>query len=213
MGEEKWIRRKPGRVSGTVVPPPAEGDGPALPQRREPGRSRHRPDGSSHGRAQAKPPEMPDNVRPLFQPVLRRAKPWPAVIAATRWPSRRPDQLAAARHVRPRHARPIAARPGRGRPRRQTSLARAAVRSRRTGQQRTDGPTTGPQRAAALAARQPERFWLRALRGRQQRLATRAGPPGRLLASPPPGRLLASPPPMVGGPADLAAGMWPGWPP
>ncbi len=75
MGEEKWMRRKPGRVSGTVVPPPAGGDTPALPERREPGRSRHRPEGSSHGPTQAPPPELPDNVRPLFQPVLRRREP------------------------------------------------------------------------------------------------------------------------------------------
>ena len=75
MGEEKWIRRKPGRVSGTVVPPPAVGDTPGLLQRREPGRSRHRPEGSSHGRTQAPPPELPDNVRPLFQPVLRQREP------------------------------------------------------------------------------------------------------------------------------------------
>ncbi len=71
MGEEKWIRRKPGRVSGTVVPPPAGDDPAPLPQAREPGRSRHRPEASPHGRAQPPPPELPDNVRMLFQPVLR----------------------------------------------------------------------------------------------------------------------------------------------
>ena len=71
MGEEKWMRRKPGRVSGTVVPPPAGDDPPALPQPRKPGRSRHRPEPPPHGRVQASPPELPDNVRMLFQPVLR----------------------------------------------------------------------------------------------------------------------------------------------
>jgi hypothetical protein len=78
MGEEKWMRRKPGRVSGTVVPPPVGDDAPSLPQRaRGLGRSRHRPDESGHARAQPPPPppppppELPDNVRPLFQPVLQ----------------------------------------------------------------------------------------------------------------------------------------------
>ncbi|HEX7994975.1 MAG TPA: hypothetical protein VF506_13720 [Streptosporangiaceae bacterium] len=70
MGEEKWIRRKPGRVSGTVVPPPA-GDDPPLPQRGA-GRSRHRPEGLQRGRSGAAPPPvLPDNVRPIFPPVLQ----------------------------------------------------------------------------------------------------------------------------------------------
>ncbi|MGN6792798.1 MAG: hypothetical protein ACTHJW_10490 [Streptosporangiaceae bacterium] len=71
MGEEKWIRRKPGRVSGTVVPPPVEDDPPPLPERREAGRSRHRHGGFAHGRTAASAPVLPDNVRPLFQPVLQ----------------------------------------------------------------------------------------------------------------------------------------------
>ena len=71
MGEEKWMRRKPGRVSGTVVPPPAGGEPPPLPQPRRPGRSRHRREASSDGRVPAPPPELPDNVRLLFQPVLQ----------------------------------------------------------------------------------------------------------------------------------------------
>ena len=69
MGEEKWIRRKPGSASGTVVPPPA-GDGlPTLPQRRNPSRHRPRPEGHGYGRPRTAP-ELPDNVRLLFQPVL-----------------------------------------------------------------------------------------------------------------------------------------------
>jgi hypothetical protein len=34
MGDDEWARRKPGSVSGTVVPPPAGDDLPPLPQRR-----------------------------------------------------------------------------------------------------------------------------------------------------------------------------------
>ena len=71
MGEEKWMRRKPGRASGTVVPPPVGDDPPPLPERRNPGRTRHRLEGSPRGRTQPPVPEMPDNVRLLFQPVLR----------------------------------------------------------------------------------------------------------------------------------------------
>jgi hypothetical protein len=72
MGEEKWIRRKPGRVSGTVVPPPAGDDPPPLPQRTGSGRSRHRPEGFPRGRSGAAPPPvLPDNVRPIFPPVLQ----------------------------------------------------------------------------------------------------------------------------------------------
>jgi hypothetical protein len=71
MGEEKWIRRKPGRVSGTVVPPPAGDDPLPLPERKR-GRARHRLEGSAHGaRAAAPPPVLPDNVRPIFRPVLQ----------------------------------------------------------------------------------------------------------------------------------------------
>jgi len=33
MGEDKWTRRRPGRVSGTVVPPPAGDDLPPVPRR------------------------------------------------------------------------------------------------------------------------------------------------------------------------------------
>ncbi len=72
MGEEKWIRRRPGRVSGTVVPPPVGEEPPPLPQRRGDAGTRHRsgasPDG---GRAAAPPPVLPDNVRPLLRPVLQ----------------------------------------------------------------------------------------------------------------------------------------------
>lgn len=71
MGEEKWMRRKAGRVSGTVVPPPAGNDPPPLPRPRNPGRSRHRPEAYSPGRVRSPLPELPDNVRSLFQPVLR----------------------------------------------------------------------------------------------------------------------------------------------
>src|SRR6266851_7822973 len=71
MGEEKWMRRKPGRASGTVVPPPVGDDPPPLPERRNPGRTRHRLEGSPRGHTQPPVPEMPDNVRLLFQPVLR----------------------------------------------------------------------------------------------------------------------------------------------
>jgi len=70
MGEEKWIRRKPGRVSGTVVPPPAGDELPPLPQRRGAARSRHRSDAFANG-GLAAPPVVPDNVRPLFRPVLQ----------------------------------------------------------------------------------------------------------------------------------------------
>ena len=71
MGEEKWMRRKPGRASGTVVPPPVGDDPPPLPERRSPGRIRHRPDALPRDRTRPPVPEMPDNVRLLFQPVLR----------------------------------------------------------------------------------------------------------------------------------------------
>src|SRR5260221_6489590 len=71
MGEEKWMRRKPGRASGTVVPPPVGDDPPPLPERRNPGRTRHRLVAPPRGRTRPPVPEMPDNVRLLFQPVLR----------------------------------------------------------------------------------------------------------------------------------------------
>lgn len=86
MGEEKWLRRKPGRASGTVVPPPVGDDPPPLPERRSPGRTRYRHDGLPRARTEpavppaapvapaapaAPVPEMPDNVRLLFKPVLR----------------------------------------------------------------------------------------------------------------------------------------------
>ena len=71
MGEEKWSRRKPGRASGTVVPPPAREDPPPLPVRRIPERTSHRADGSPVTHAQPPVPEMPDNVRLLFRHVLR----------------------------------------------------------------------------------------------------------------------------------------------
>src|SRR5260370_41710889 len=80
MGEEKWLRRKPGRASGTVVPPPVGDDPPPLPERRSPGRTRHRPDGLPRARTEpsvapaapvAPVPERPDNVRLLFKPGLR----------------------------------------------------------------------------------------------------------------------------------------------
>jgi len=70
MGEEKWIRRKPGSASGTVVPPPAGDSLPSLPQRRSPSRHRPRPESHGYGRPHTAPPELPDNVRLLFQPVL-----------------------------------------------------------------------------------------------------------------------------------------------
>ena len=70
MGEEKWIRRKPGSASGTVLPPPAGDSLPALPQRRTPSRHRPRSEGRGYGRPHPAPPELPDNVRLLFQPVL-----------------------------------------------------------------------------------------------------------------------------------------------
>ena len=72
MGEEKWMRRKPGRVSGTVVPPPVGDDPAALPQRKGVARSRHRAEEFPHGPTGGSPPPvLPDNVRPLFQPVLQ----------------------------------------------------------------------------------------------------------------------------------------------
>ncbi len=86
MGDDKWIRRKPGRVSGTVVPPPAGEDLPPLPQRRNQGRPRLRHDGREHGRTRSVAParpdqpehfELPDSVRHLFPPVLRARKTQP----------------------------------------------------------------------------------------------------------------------------------------
>src|SRR5262249_24622102 len=71
MGEEKWLHRKPGRASGTVVPPPVADDPPPLPERRRPGGTRQRPDGLPDAQKQPPTPEMPDNVRLLFRPVLR----------------------------------------------------------------------------------------------------------------------------------------------
>src|SRR5262249_5059564 len=90
MGDEKWRRRKPGSVSGTVVPPPVEEDPPPLPQRRTYARfrqssDRRLPDAKPPGSgmpdaklndskltdAKLPDPQLPDNVRLLFQPVLR----------------------------------------------------------------------------------------------------------------------------------------------
>jgi hypothetical protein len=84
MGEEKWTRRKPGRASGTVVPPPVGDDPAPLPESRRPGRIRHRPDGLPDARTQPSVPpeppvpEMPDNVRLLFRPVLSSSEDHPA---------------------------------------------------------------------------------------------------------------------------------------
>src|SRR5215470_39956 len=80
MADDKWTQRKPGRVSGTVVPPPAAEDAPPLPERRIPGRSKHRPE-AAHNAGTGTPaasPELPDNVRPLFNPVLRQRELWSA---------------------------------------------------------------------------------------------------------------------------------------
>jgi hypothetical protein len=66
MGEDKWIRRKPGRVSGTVVPPPAGGDLPPLPQRRGLGRPRFHRDALGQGLTRfiaPDRPERPDNSK------------------------------------------------------------------------------------------------------------------------------------------------------
>jgi len=80
MGEEKWTRRKPGRASGTVVPPPVGGDPPTLPEPRRPGRMRQRPDARTPPPVPPEPsvPEMPDNVRLLFRPVLSPSEGHPA---------------------------------------------------------------------------------------------------------------------------------------
>src|SRR6266700_2882810 len=68
MGDDKWIRRKPGRVSGTVVPPPAGEDLPPLPQRRNQGRPRLRHDGREHGRTRSVAPARPDQPEQVELP-------------------------------------------------------------------------------------------------------------------------------------------------
>jgi hypothetical protein len=79
MGDEKWRRRRPGRVSGTVVPPPVQDDPPPLPHRRNQTRIRNHvgpsgdagsPDTELHD-YRLPEPKLPDNVRLLFQPVIR----------------------------------------------------------------------------------------------------------------------------------------------
>src|SRR5215470_7784115 len=143
MGDDKWARRKPGSVRGTVVPPPAGDDLPPLPQRRGLLRSRRGrdqrssdttasrpaaanaagsrsradfsasdstefPQNSGNGtslpnlpelRRQPSPensqtqrnlrnsarspgPELPDNVRQLFPPILRSRRVLPAAARA-----------------------------------------------------------------------------------------------------------------------------------
>ncbi len=86
MGDDKWIRRKPGRVSGTVLPPPAGEGLPPLPERRSQGRPRLRHDGLEHGRTRSaaleRPDlpghfELPENIRQLFPPVLRARRALP----------------------------------------------------------------------------------------------------------------------------------------
>jgi hypothetical protein len=68
MGDDKWLRRKPGSVSGTVVPPPVEDDPPPLPQRRTRARHRYRPDPSrdigSHGSPETRTPPAADPKSP-----------------------------------------------------------------------------------------------------------------------------------------------------
>src|SRR5215469_17598849 len=80
MGDERWPRRRPGRVSGTVIPPPVQNDPAPLPQRGNPGRCTNDVGPSGDGRAQGDAelsnsslpePKLPDNVRLLFQPVIR----------------------------------------------------------------------------------------------------------------------------------------------
>jgi hypothetical protein len=106
MGQGKWKSRKPGSISGTMVPPPAtpasaeSPDLPPLPQRRR--------GESIAGRPEALPPQLPDNVRSLFKPVLARdagADPpsaRPAARRATKATARpapdHPDR--AGRHIR-----------------------------------------------------------------------------------------------------------------
>src|SRR5215471_17054505 len=60
MGDDKWIRRKPGRVSGTVVPPPAGGHLPPLPQRRGLTRPRLGRDGLGQARSRSVAPDRPE---------------------------------------------------------------------------------------------------------------------------------------------------------
>ncbi len=73
MGQGTWKKRKPGSVSGTIVPPPADAaeavlpaDLPPLPRRRpaarDPGFDR-----GAHGHP---PLQLPDSVRASFRPVL-----------------------------------------------------------------------------------------------------------------------------------------------
>jgi hypothetical protein len=112
MGDDKWIHREPGSVSGSFVPPPVDPDekstsSPPLPRRKPfnrsagseqfpPGSARRASgsDGSAPSdagsprpvtgsglrrlhvtRPQVAPPELPDNVRYLFKPVLTQAAP------------------------------------------------------------------------------------------------------------------------------------------
>ena len=116
MSREKWKRRKPGSISGTIVPPPADDsptaaappDGSPLPKRTPGGHwadplpRQRRPEGSPAGhraedlRRNAPPQEpvrLPDNVRSLFKPVIVTPE-------------------AGERVVRPRGAKPAARSPG-----------------------------------------------------------------------------------------------------
>jgi len=92
MGEDKWVRRRPGSISGTVMPPPAQ-DGVAPPSTGQaahahaadqPQAQPERPQApadqpkapaesadATHGIREAAP-RVPDSLRSHFKPVLNR---------------------------------------------------------------------------------------------------------------------------------------------
>src|SRR5262249_37236124 len=132
MADDKWTQRKPGRVSGTVVPPPTAEETPPLPQRRVPGRSKHKPQTAQPSRAGTPPPspELPDNVRPLFKPVLRQREFWPtspSSLKDVRAPSAERSRAASSQA----NLQPAAAN-GRPRPHDQEAVAAGAVEARAT---------------------------------------------------------------------------------
>jgi hypothetical protein len=103
MGDDKWIHREPGSISGSFVPPPVDSDEthesrPPLPRRKpftRPG-SGSGPRRWQQGQSQGAQPQLPDNVRYLFKPVLTQTAPEIEPVSAEGDPrsDRRADLLA-----------------------------------------------------------------------------------------------------------------------
>jgi hypothetical protein len=180
MRQENWIQRKPGSISGSVVPPPvADKPRAPLPERRIPRRSGHHvsPERSASGSA---PPRLPDSVRALFQPVLHPAEPARAEPARAE-PARAEPASAEPVRAEPARAEPARAEPARAEPapaervRAESFHADAVTEASGAAvAELTAGTRQGPVREVPLAAA-PEEHAAKPIRpSGARRLATRA---------------------------------------